>query len=78
MITCFKNAKISCNNCEKKTCRYWINSQQYQNCTLIMSEENSHTFEAIGQTMNMSKTKVRSIYNAALEKMKTSLHELCN
>ena len=67
--TCFnehKNRKISC---DKKTCRYWINSCISQNCTIIAANDRGHTLQDIGEIFGITRMRVCQIEKNIMEKL---------
>jgi len=73
-MKCFKYHKQNMTTCEKKNCRYWIKTQENQNCCINAAESNeSFTLEMIGNIFNVTRMRICQIEKKAIEKIKEKL-----
>lgn len=59
--------------CSNLGCDYSIKEPRYMNCTFVASEAGSHTLEAIGEMMNITREGVRLIERRALMKIRAHI-----
>jgi len=53
-----------------ENCRYWIDSEEYQNCTFVAIEENGPmTLREVAEIMGISHVGVKFIEQRAIEKL---------
>ena len=76
-MKCFEYNKESKTNCGKKTCRYWIDQGNYQNCCLIASKNtlpsehsDKFTLQDIGNIFKVTRMRICQIEKKALSKVK--------
>lgn len=66
--TCF-SARMRYNSpCDKTSCKYWINSEEDKNCSIIAADTHAGmTLEQIGQIFGLTRMRVcqieKNIYN---------------
>lgn len=70
---CFELCKKYDAPCSNYKCRYWINSANEFNCSMILSNRGPQTLEKVAESMGMSKTSVRLVEEKALSKVKHML-----
>lgn len=65
-------------NCINKSCKYWINYNDDNNCTLIAVENHPQgmTLEEISLRFGCTRERIRQIEEKALENFKKSLNRL--
>ena len=59
--------------CDKKSCRYWVNSNCDLNCAIIASTTSPKTFEEIASMYNLTKMRICQIQHNAVAKIKNKL-----
>ena len=69
--TCFKEHKKHNIPCERKECKYWIDSNEHQNCTMIMAAEGPTTLQEIGEIFGVTRMRICQIEKAVINKLKT-------
>ena len=77
-MKCFKYNQSKSKECNKKKCRYWINSKNYQNCCLIASNLNhdnneKFTLQDIGDIFKVTRMRICQIEKIAIRKIKDRL-----
>jgi len=71
--TCFSEHKSRNIECEKTECRYWINSKQHQNCSLIGAKKGPLTLQEIGDIFSVTRMRICQIEKTILGKVHESL-----
>ena len=51
-ITCFSSHEKFNVNCNKKSCRYYLEYPDHQNCVINMSKDKKYTMQKIGEIFN--------------------------
>ena len=76
-MKCFEYNNQCKTNCEKRSCRYWMDQQKYQNCCLIASQDNMHqtttekfTLQDIGDIFKVTRMRICQIEKIAIKKLK--------
>jgi hypothetical protein len=70
-MKCFDYHKKNKLKCERKTCRYWIESNQTFGCgILIAQKENKMTLEEIGNFFNVTRMRICQIEKKAIKKIR--------
>ena len=73
--TCFKSHKDFNIGCKKKSCRYFLsNQEEYQNCVINMSNNESHTMEKIGEIFGITRMRICQIEKSIIEKLKNEIN----
>lgn len=68
--TCF-SAHSQCNvDCQRKTCKQWINHPDGNNCVLISAQKGPHTLQKIGQIYGLTRMRICQIEKGIFEKIK--------
>jgi DNA-directed RNA polymerase sigma subunit (sigma70/sigma32) len=71
--TCFNEHKKTNKQCEKTTCRYWLNCSEYNNCVIVASESGPKTLQEIGNLSGLTRMRICQIEKSALKKVKETL-----
>jgi DNA-directed RNA polymerase specialized sigma subunit len=74
-ITCFAACEKYKKNCLKKNCRYWHDIDNFNNCIINASNNNTHTLEEVGQFLGITRMRVCQIEKKIMKKIKKSLKE---
>ncbi|MAG26401.1 hypothetical protein CMI47_12700 [Candidatus Pacearchaeota archaeon] len=72
-MKCFKAHQEYNAICNKKSCKYWINSECDFNCTIIATSTSPKTFEEIASMYNLTKMRICQIQHNAVAKIKNKL-----
>ena len=77
-MKCFKYYAQSGKECQKKSCRYWINCKQDQNCTINGATKGPKTLQDIGDIYNITRMRICQIEKQILSKIKkrVQMHSL--
>ena len=70
-MKCFQfheNKRVSC---KKEECRYWIDCQDHQNCTLIAAKKGPMTLQEIGSIFGVTRMRICQIEKKILSKVET-------
>tara|TARA_A100001515_G_scaffold95792_1_gene76861 strand:- start:304 stop:558 length:255 start_codon:yes stop_codon:yes gene_type:complete len=64
----------NCESCEHKHCRYWIEYEEDNNCSLISIEKNGKlTLKEVAKRLNISDVRVKQIQDKAIENFKNQI-----
>ena len=78
-MKCFNNHNKNKSSCERKKCRYWIESANNNNCTLnIVKKEKSLTLEEIGNLFSVTRMRICQIEKYAIKKIREQVSDLKN
>jgi hypothetical protein len=77
-MKCFDYNNQCKTNCEKRTCRYWIDQKKYNNCCIIASKNDSaddligekFTLQDIGDIFKVTRMRICQIEKIAIKKLK--------
>ena len=69
-MKCFKYYAKCNKQCQKKSCRYWINSSEDQNCTINSAKKGPKTLQDIGKIFNITRMRVCQIEKNIIAKIK--------
>ena len=76
-MKCFEYNNQCKTNCEKRTCRYWIDQSKYQNCCIIASKNDDtnttnekFTLQDIGDIFKVTRMRICQIEKIAIKKLK--------
>jgi len=61
--------------CDKKNCRYWINSKENSNCCISAAQRGNKTLEEIGKIYNITRMRVCQIEKKIISKIKKRVNE---
>jgi hypothetical protein len=74
--TCFAAHKRHQVNCQRTNCKFWIEHEKFQNCSLIASEaSNRMTLEQIGKIFGLTRMRVCQIEKSIKRKIMSLLLE---
>jgi DNA-directed RNA polymerase specialized sigma subunit len=74
-MKCYKYYQDSRKQCDKKNCRYWINSKKDKNCCVIASNSNK-TLQEIGEMYGITRMRVCQIEKKIVMKIKKRVNDL--
>jgi len=70
-MKCFEHHKQNNESCQKKICRYWIESDNCYNCTIIGADsEERFTLEDIGKMFSVTRMRICQVEKIAINKLK--------
>lgn len=67
--TCFKEHKEANRNCKNTGCRYWIDSESSNNCTMIAADKGPMTLQEIGDIFGVTRMRICQIEKSVLKKL---------
>ena len=68
-LICYKAHREYQVVCQKKSCRYWINYPNNQNCTLISAFEGPKTLQEIGDIFGVTRMRICQIEKSIKNKL---------
>ena len=68
-MTCFKAHKECKRSCENSGCRYWIDHENSQNCTINASSNGPMTLQQIGEIFGVTRMRICQIEKTILKKL---------
>ena len=76
-MKCYQHYKQIKNKCLKKTCRYWVDCSDYQNCALNVADKSEKlTLEDVGKMFNVTRMRICQIEKQAIKKLKDKIKEI--
>ena len=76
-MKCFEHNKECKTNCQKSTCRYWMQNKNYYNCCIVAakndelsSNEGKFTLQDIGDIFKVTRMRICQIEKIAIKKLK--------
>ena len=67
--TCFKEHKESGLPCLNTTCKYWIECEKSNNCTMIAADKGPMTLQEIGDIFGVTRMRICQIEKSVLKKL---------
>lgn len=67
--TCFKEHKDANQDCENTGCRYWIDCDSANNCTMIAADKGPMTLQEIGDIFGVTRMRICQIEKSVLKKL---------
>jgi uncharacterized protein YqkB len=67
--TCFKEHKESGQSCVNTICRYWIDCEKNNNCTMIAASKGPMTLQEIGDIFGVTRMRICQIEKSVLKKL---------
>lgn len=61
--------------CDEERCRQWVNSEEFNNCTINVANDGPKTQEEIAKIFNLTRMRVCQIEQKAKNKMKKRIGE---
>ena len=75
-MKCFEYNKMYKKSCTNKTCRYWIQHNNTQNCCINAAKQSEKfTLQDIGEIFNVTRMRICQIEKGILGKLRSSLPE---
>jgi len=68
-ILCFNFFKDCEMDCNKQSCRYWINHSESKNCTLIAADNGPKTLQEIGDIFGVTRMRICQIEKSIKSKL---------
>ena len=76
-MKCYNHHQQTGKLCNKKKCRYWIQSKKSQNCCINASKQNEKiTLQDIGDIFNVTRMRICQIEKIAIKKIKEKINLL--
>ena len=76
-MKCFEHHNKNKSNCEKSTCRYWINCKESQNCCIIGADtDKKFTLEDVGNIFNVTRMRICQVEKIAINKLRDKVYSI--
>jgi uncharacterized protein YqkB len=72
-LTCFNAHSDLGVSCKKTSCKHWISSEKFNNCTVIAAKVGPMTLQEIGEIFDVTRMRICQIEKSVMQKMSTSL-----
>jgi len=73
--TCFAEHKKRNLNCQKQSCRNWMNCPQALNCAVIGAEQGKWILKDIGKIFGVTRMRICQIEKEIIKKLDTTCRE---
>ncbi len=67
--TCFREHKAAGTPCLQTGCRYWIDCDKSNNCTMIAADKGPMTLQEIGDIFGVTRMRICQIEKSVLKKL---------
>lgn len=74
-MKCYNYYEKTKKACSKKSCRYWLESKQNQNCTVICTKSGPKTLQDIGKFYDITRMRVCQIEKNIINKIKKRVQQ---
>lgn len=72
-MTCFSiQAKYGV-DCQRQTCRNWLNNKETHNCVLIAAQDGPRTLQEIGKLYGLTRMRICQIEKNIYQKIRSSI-----
>ena len=68
--TCFANCKSNDLDCKNKKCRAWFECAEYNNCSILASNDGPMTLQKIGDLFKLTRMRICQIEKNAIAKIR--------
>lgn len=75
-MKCYNYYNKTNKQCDKKSCRYWMDSKSNANCCVVSAESGNKTLQEIGEIYNITRMRVCQIEKKIITKIKKRVNEL--
>tara|TARA_Y100001970_G_C14106511_1_gene788429 strand:- start:562 stop:792 length:231 start_codon:yes stop_codon:yes gene_type:complete len=72
-MKCFEICEKRSKPCKKLNCRYWINYNNSNNCTILAAREGPMTLQKIGEIFDVTRMRVCQLEKKILKKISFQL-----
>ena len=71
--SCFSEHQKLNVSCSKRSCRYWIDCNKFNNCSIIGAKKGPLTLQEIGDIFNVTRMRICQIEKVILDKVNNQL-----
>ena len=77
--TCFKEHQKYKKACNKESCRHWISSERFQNCSILAANKGPLTLQEIGDIFGVTRMRICQIEKTVIKKLsnKSKIVDTC-
>ncbi len=72
-MKCFEICESKKSTCKNKECRYWMESSEFNNCTILAADKGPMTLQSIGDIFGITRMRVCQIEKKILSKIKPGI-----
>lgn len=75
-MKCYNFHNSSGEICKKESCRYWVDLEKHNNCTIIAAKDGPMTLQTIGDIFGITRMRVCQIEKKILNKIKPVINNI--
>ena len=72
-LTCYDAHEEVKKSCQKTSCRLWLKSREYNNCSVIAAKSGPKTLQEIGDIFGVTRMRICQIEKIVLDKMSKTI-----
>ena len=72
-LTCYDAHDAAKKSCKKTSCRLWLESSAYQNCSVVAAKSGPKTLQEIGDIFGVTRMRICQIEKIVLDKLSRTI-----
>ena len=72
-MKCFEYCENKKLSCQKRTCKYWIEHDEKNNCTVLASRDGPMTLQEIGEIFGVTRMRICQIEKKILKTLSSQI-----
>ena len=70
--TCYSLYDNNNIECQRKSCRHWVNCERFKNCSILIADSGPKTLQQIGEIFGLTRMRICQIEKKAITKLTES------